>query len=211
MNRNHNEGAHIVDQHAIIVKPFAANAGYFDTVGGPGTPVMISQIRAPKILPGVNGDITYNQSSLAHELFHACNVFHHGDASYYHAWLTRTPADQMLFSSTNNGGGITATVLTEQQTPANFMFSVGKPTYITIGVANDPHTGDDNCVMRYDDANAHYVKGNPNGVYYTPGEHAGFGLCTSGAGTGINDPNWDPQPRYGDAASGRGNCRARFW
>jgi hypothetical protein len=171
---------------------------------------MISQILAPKILPGVNGDITYNQSSLAHELFHACNVFHHGDASYYHAWLTRTPADQMLFSSTNNGSGITATVLTEQKTPANFMFSVGKPTYITIGVANDPHTGDDNCVMRYDDANAHYVNGNPNGVYYTPGEHAGFGLCTSGAGTGITDPNWDPQPRYGDAASGRGNCRGQI-
>jgi hypothetical protein len=210
MNRNHNEGAHIVDQHAIIVMPFAATAGYFDTVGGPGTPAMISQIRAPRILPGVNDDITYNQSSLAHELFHACNVFHHGDASYYYAWLTRTPADKMLFSSTNDGGGVTATVLTEQQTPANFMFSVGKPTHITIGVANDPHTGDDNCVMRYDDANAHYAKGIPNGVYYTPGEHAGFGLCTSGAGTGINDPNWDPQPRYGDAASGRGNCRSQI-
>jgi hypothetical protein len=210
MNRNHNEGAHIVDQHAIIVKPFAATAGYFDTVGGPGTPAMISQILAPKILPGVNGDITYNQSSLAHELFHACNVFHHGDAPYYHAWLTRTPADQMLFSSTNNGGGTTATVLTERQTPANFMFSVGKPTHITIGVAEDPHTGDDNCVMRYDDADAHYVKGNPKGVYYTPGEYAGFGLCTSGAGTGINDSHWDPQPRYGDAVLGRGNCRSQI-
>ena len=210
MNRNHSEGAHIVDQHAVIVNPFAANAGFFDTVGGPGTPAMITQIRAPRILPGINGDITYNQSSLAHELFHACNVFHHGDASYQYAWLTRTPADQMLFGSTDNGGGITATVLTEQQTPANFMFSVGKPTKITIGVANDPHTGDDNCVMRYDDADAHYVNGNPNGVYYTPGEHAGFGLCTSGAGTGINASDWEPQPRYGDAASGRGNCTGQI-
>jgi hypothetical protein len=210
INRNHNEGAHNVDQHAIIVTPFAANAGYFDTVGGPGNPVMISQILAPKILPGLNPDISYNQSSLAHELFHACNVYHHGDAAYLHGYLTRTPADQMLFSGTNDGGGGTVTVLTEQQTPANFMFSVGKPTYITIGVANDPHTGDDNCVMRYDDANAHRAKGIPNTVYYTPGEHAGFGLCTSGAGTGINGPDWDPQPRYGDAASGRGNCRSQI-
>jgi hypothetical protein len=171
---------------------------------------MVSQILAPRILPGVNGDITYNQSSLAHELFHACNVFHHGDAPYFTAWLTRTLTDQMLFSATNNGGGISATVLTEQNASAASMFSVGTPTKITIGVSNDPHTGDDNCVMRYDDANAHYVKGNPNGVYYTPGEHAGFGICTSGAGTGINGSGWQPQPRYGDAASGRGNCMGQI-
>jgi hypothetical protein len=136
-------------------------------------------------------------------------VFHHGDAPYQYGFLTRTPADQMLFSGTSNGGGVAATILTEQKTPANFMFSVGKPTSITIGVANDPHTGDDNCVMRYE-ANAHYIKGNPNGLYYTPGEHAGFGICTSGAGTGINGPNWDPQPRYGDAALNRGNCRGQI-
>ncbi len=86
------------------------------------------------------------------------------------------------------------------------MLSVGVPTRITIGVANDAHTGDDNCVMRYDDANAHFSKANPNAVYYTPPEGAGFGLCASGAGTGINGADWQPQPRYGDAASGRGNC-----
>ena len=32
-------------------------------------------------------------------------------------------------------------------------------------------------------------------------------LCTSGAGTGVNDASHKPQPRYGDAAAGRGNCR----
>ena len=39
---------------------------------------------------------------------------------------------------------------------------------------------------------------------YTPGEPAGMSLCTSGAGTGINDSERTPQSRYGDAS--RGNC-----
>jgi len=97
-------------------------------------------------------------------------------------------------------------VLTEQDTPAAFMFAVGVPTKVIVGVANDTHTGDDTCAMRYDEARGHLKRGTNNVLYYTPPEDAGFSICTSGAGAGVNGPDWRPQPRYGDAASGRGNC-----
>jgi len=206
VNRNHNEGAHNVDEHAVIIKAIAANAGYAEAIGGPGTPGMVSVIVAPKILPGVNTDISYLQSTLAHELLHGCNVYHHGDAPYSDTWITRQPDDRMLSSATNNGGGGSIQVLTEQDTSAAYLFAVGIPTKVVVGVPNDPHTGDEDCVMRYDDARAHLKNGTGNVLYYTPPENAGFSICISGAGTGINGSDWQPQPRYGDAVSGRGNC-----
>jgi hypothetical protein len=206
INRNHNEGAHHVDQHGVIIKPIAASSRYAEAIGGPGTPRVISVVVAPRILPGVNPDISYNQSTLAHELFHACNVYHHGDASYSSTWITRQPDGRMLSSATNNGGGGSVAVLTEQNTSAASFFPVGVPTKVVVGVPNDPHTGDDTCVMRYDDAVAHISHSNPTVLYYHPGEYAGFSICTSPAGTGINAPDWQPEPRYGDAAPGRGNC-----
>jgi hypothetical protein len=210
VNRNHSEGAHNVDEHAVIIKAIAANSGYAEAVGGPGTPGMVSFVVAPKILPGVNTDIAYMQSTLAHELFHACNVFHHGDLNYPYTFITRQADGRLLSSTTNSGGGGSVQVLTEQNTSAAFLFPVGIPTKIIVGIPNDQHTGDEGCVMRYDDATGHVSRSSPNVLYYTPGESAGFGLCTSGAGTGINGPDWQPQPRYGDAASGRGNCVAQI-
>jgi hypothetical protein len=159
MNRNHNEGAHNVDQHGVIVKAIAANAGYAEAIGGPGTPGMISVVVAPRILPGAGTDIPYDQSTLAHELLHTCNVYHHGDAPSPYTWITRTADDRLLSSITNNAAGNATTVLTEQETSAAFMFPVGVPTKVIIGVANDPHTGDDNCVMRYDNARGHIKTG----------------------------------------------------
>jgi hypothetical protein len=210
MNRNHGEGAHIVDEHAVVVKAIAANSAYAEAIGGPGTPGMITMIVAPKILPGVNDDIRYNESTLAHELLHACNVYHHGDVGSPFTFITRQADGRLLSSATNNGGGGSITVLTEQNTSAAPLFPVGKPVRVIVGVANDTHSGDDNCVMRYDDASGHLKKGDPSTLYYTPGESAGFSICTSGAGTGINGSDWMPQPRYGDAASGRGNCTGQI-
>jgi len=210
INRNHGEGAHNVDQHAVIVKAIAANSAIAEAIGGPGPPGKVSMVVVPKILPGVNPDIAYNQSTLAHELLHACNVYHHGDAGTPTTFITRQADGRMLSSATNNGGGGSVQVLTEQNVSAAPLFPIGIPVKVIVGVANDPHTGDDNCVMRYDDANGHLSKTSSSVLYYTPGESAGFSICTSGAGTGINGPDWQPQPRYGDAAPGRGNCTAQI-
>jgi len=210
MNRNHGEGAHNVDQHAVIVKAIAANSAIAEAIGGPGPPGRVSMVVVPRILPGVNPDIAYNQSTLAHELLHACNVYHHGDAGSPTTWITRQADGRLLSSATNNGGGGSVQVLTEQNVSAAPLFPIGTPVKIIVGVANDPHTGDDTCVMRYDDATGHLSRESNSILYYTPGEYAGFSICTSSAGTGINGPNWQPQPRYGDAAPGRGNCTAQI-
>jgi hypothetical protein len=39
-----------------------------------------------------------------------------------------------------------------------------------------------------------------------PDESDGFELCASPDGTGVNAPSRQPRPRYGKAASGRGDC-----
>ena len=207
INRNHNEGSHVVDQHAVIIKAIAANAGYAEAIGGPGTPRMISVVVAPKILPGSsNSDIPYAQSTLAHELLHACNVYHHGDSPSTATFVTRQADDTLLTSGTATDAGHPTRILTEQNVSAAPLFPVGKTVKVIIGLPGDTHTGDDNCVMRYDDASGHLASWNKGVLYYTPGESAGFSISNSGAGTGINAPDWLPEPRYGDAASGRGNC-----
>ncbi|MGC9973216.1 MAG: hypothetical protein ABSE56_21785 [Bryobacteraceae bacterium] len=208
INPNHDQGAHIVDQHGVVISAIAADAGYAKAVGGPGTPKSISQVITPKILPGAAGDwIDYLASGLAHELFHACNVYHHGDAGY-------PSVEWELSSSTKTvievPSDIAVTVLDESGAP--YPLPADTVAHVSLGVADDPHTGDDNCVMRYDDARGYYSQANPATVRYCfkPKEPAGTSLCTSTVGTGVNAPGRTPQPRYGNAAAGRGNCRGQI-
>ena len=198
MNRNHNEGAHNVDQHGIVINAIAANANYAEAIGGPGNPVMISQVVTPKILPSTPQTVDYLGSTLAHELLHACNVFHHGDGPSWKADLLRLPTDVVLV------GGAPANVITEDGASAAPLLPVNRTMHVILGRAGDTHTGNDDCVMRYDDSSGYFSSSDGSTVYYTPGEPAGASLCTSAAGTGINDSERTPQARYGDAS--RGNC-----
>ncbi len=69
--------------------------------------------------------------------------------------------------------------------------------------------GDDTCMMRYDRNSAYLKRGQPNArIVNQPGvndEPVGYRICTSPNGTGINASSPGPS-RYGNAASGRGNC-----
>lgn len=79
-----------------------------------------------------------------------------------------------------------------------------------IGVESGQHSGDAQCVMRYWLANVYPKKGSkdralilvPDGT-----EPVGAGLCRSTAGTSVNKAGRTPQPRYFDAAPGRGDCK----
>jgi hypothetical protein len=207
LNHNHNEGAHIVDQHGVVIVPIPANADYAEAQGGPGTPAMISRIVAPIILPGTPDVRRYYLAySLTHELFHACNVFHHGDKPSFITYLTRQPNDDIYASPVKGQLGVLTTVLTEAGTSAAPLLPVNTQVEAVLGAANDTHTGNDNCVMRYDDSSGYFSKANPAIIYYTPGEAEGLSICTLAAGTGINAAGRSPQPRYGDAAAGRGDC-----
>ena len=205
INSNHNEGAHIGEQHGIIVVPIAANAGYAEAIGGPGTPASISRVVTPAVLPKATTKWqNYLRSSLIHELLHACNVYHHGDGHSLEIDLFRLPTDEVL------AGGKVTTVLTEDGTSAAPLLPLNTNRHIILGLAGDCHTGNDDCVMRYDDAEGYISKSDPTVIYFTPGEPAGTGICTSPQGTGVNDPDRSPQPRYGDAAFNRGNCLGRI-
>ncbi|MEZ5966346.1 MAG: hypothetical protein R3F56_21100 [Planctomycetota bacterium] len=69
-------------------------------------------------------------------------------------------------------------------------------------------SGDVGCVMRYFFANAYPAQGRANTYYLIrPGKNPiGHELCRGPAGTGGNHRDHEPQPRFGDCASGRGNC-----
>jgi hypothetical protein len=203
VNFNHDAGPHNGDQHGVIVVPIAANAGYAEAQGGPGTPRSITQIVAPRLLPDAESTyIDYMGSTLAHELFHAANVYHHGDGpSKYGVVRWDAAAGTALFY------GLPAKVLSESG--EDFPLPDTSVTYV-LGVPGDTHGGDDSCVMRYDDARGYFSKADPKAIYLVDSEPAGFALCSQGAGTGINASGRLPQSRYGDAAQGRGNCRAQI-
>lgn len=73
---------------------------------------------------------------------------------------------------------------------------------------NRLQSGDVGCIMRYFFANAYPALGRANTYYLIrPGNNPiGHDLCRSPAGTGGNHRDHEPQPRFGDCATGRGNC-----
>jgi hypothetical protein len=78
-----------------------------------------------------------------------------------------------------------------------------------VGSRSAQHSGNDQCMMRYFFANA-YQSAKDTSAYYISAagtEPTGTDLCPSPAGTGVNGPNHSPQPRYFDAATGRGGCQ----
>jgi hypothetical protein len=80
-----------------------------------------------------------------------------------------------------------------------------------VGAEHGECSGDELCVMRYTFAKLYKKRDIDNAFYYISDrrtERAGLQLCRLPAGTGINDPSRQPQPRYGDAAPTRGACAA---
>ena len=81
---------------------------------------------------------------------------------------------------------------------------------VTIGKLGEADSGNELCLMRYYFANAYPVSGREKTYYLVrPGadaNRAGRELCKSPEGTIHNASSHSPQPRFGDSASGRGDC-----
>lgn len=99
----------------------------------------------------------------------------------------------------------------EQLAEHDLDFSVANflaPTWYVVAEHGEC-SGNELCVMRYYFARLYEKKGSERAFYFVSdhrSEHAGLDLCRLAVGTGINDRQRQPQPRYGDAAVGRGAC-----
>jgi hypothetical protein len=82
-------------------------------------------------------------------------------------------------------------------------------TFWYVGAEHGQGSGVEDCVMRYYFANLYEKKGADDTFYFITkkrAERIGEALCRSQKGTGINASSRQPQPRYGDALAGCGEC-----
>lgn len=225
MNFNHTDAPHQTDQHGLWVKQ-VANLGYsFTPFLGP-----------PKRVDSVNISNTANINTIfvfdnnrieerhnlvravAHELGHAVRIDHHGPDQGPGSDQTNSYKS----SVDNNNGTIsshwriiengldTIDARLENDNPYTDKFT--DTAY--IGVWGAQHSGFEDCIMKYAVAFAYIPGPNTTGkIRYVTGinERTGMKLCETKDGTGVNDNNRKPRPRYGPAAIGLyGNCKSRF-
>ncbi|MGJ5820289.1 hypothetical protein [Paludibaculum fermentans] len=208
VNFNRTMGPHRVDQHGVVIFLFANNPGYAIASGGPGNPVKITGVFVPALTPPVKpGTASYFNSTLAHELFHACNVYHHGDGGDRDVTWRRIPGSDTVLEKAG-GREQQISILREDGTLINSLMPE-TPLEVTLGMKDGPHCGEDDCVMRYD-VSGGYIADTDASLRYRVKEAAGMKLCSSTAGTGVNDANRTPQARYGPAAAGRGTCSSQI-
>jgi hypothetical protein len=220
INFNHSQNVpHVVDQHGVLMlmnpisegKSYSAGP-YGSTPAGTG-PILIdpaaykndrwSGINLAGIghVSGLGGI-----STTAHELAHTCAVWHHGDIDQKVNWtpFITLQNEKWIKLAKENGQQIN-----ELHEDGSLQHPTIIDTNVWIGVPQGQHSGDDNCMMRYDNAEAYRSKANLNDRYLVT-EVPGFTLCTSGTGTGVNEAGHAPQSRYGDAAANRGNCKGQI-
>lgn len=227
INRNRSAAdAHVVDQHGLLLESESSQDEFVGRAeGGPGTPKKIVRVILDDKLPDTvtktlegNATKTYDCFSplLAHELFHCCNVWHHGGRDVYYFWKSGDFVGMKRIFSYNSmsdcmkseSGHVTGAYHENggEYSPSDPYWSECRVMY--HGVKNGQHSGDEDCVMRYNLADA-YLRTNLSGsclLTSGPEEPVAQGLCTSPAGTGVNKDGRSPQSRYGNADAGRGAC-----
>ena len=205
INRNYEAGPRVTDQHAVWVRTNDGIAGFAIAEGGPGTPRMIKVIYMPLKTPVTyeaallgESQVNYRNTALAHELMHACNVYHHGDSGDYDAtWVRGVGTDNVSES------GQPIDVLLESGENVNNMQPLQREVH--VGASQGHCSGEVSCIMRYEVCAA-YVPRSAPGIRYRANEQWGNNLCLTGQGTDTNAEGRTPQSRYGPAASGRGAC-----
>ena len=210
-------------QHAVKLITHGDVA--FNAVGGPGTPKDIDYVGLPPL-----GSWLPDQweLSVVHELLHCCNVYHHGDADYVERWERRQDASgawryfvvgRFVRGQDAQGNDLTfamdprpIAIFLEPGTPIPVAPRPGGLTLL-IGRPHGRHSGLEDCVMRYDRAQA-YEKAPGEYFMLTPQEKVGGALCTSPDGVSFNAEPQAGNPalpsRFKAARPGRGNCRGQL-
>ena len=200
VNRNHGT-ASLGTVFALRLARYAIGEGAAgETEGGPGVPSKIIEVRidtariAAAAGPYAAAEL---KSTIAHELGHATNIWHHGVGLDY-------AIEGDVLCRRKNG------------TSKNFVCA-GKGCY-QAAVQHGAFSGNDQCIMRYTStdfyedsggncewkAGRKTVKGRVFG--YDP---PGTVYCESGKGTGVNDTSKTPN-KAGDASQGLGECKYKF-
>lgn len=219
VNFNHEQGAHAVDQHGVKIKnaPFKGYCAAIRLTGTtPGTPKDFDYVGLGNVPENVintvrNGVVTkskYNVPTVAHEMLHCCNVYHHGeelDASFAGVpW--KQEADGIY------EGGRKIRVLDSKRTDITKRLMQKAWPQKTILVEwyrwQGAASGDVGCVMRYDTARVYTPRGAADDrvVLKLGEEPIGGGLCASDEASGTNlTPG-----RFGPCAAKRGNCKGQL-
>ncbi len=225
VNPNHVRGPHLVGQHAVWLRRVSPTPVGGARAAGPdpeapiGSPADVAFVEVAR--SAATGVI--EPAHVAHELLHTVGVRHHGDGDVGRlTWRAETDASgrPLLdadgeFVVAEHGlvdGGETLDVRRESgvriSPPGIGLTDLATGLTVTetrvwVGWPGQQHSGAEDCVMRY--ANAEAYPGDGHVRYWTGDDRdKGLGLCLTARGTGINAPGRQPRPRFGDAT--RGGC-----
>jgi hypothetical protein len=221
INRNYTSRAHVVDQHGVFVdkgdegltSEASPQSGFEPT---PGPPKKFEKVKIGLGFLGEDYSAYQRAQVFAHELLHCCSVWHHGDIdqgmSKFQTKTDAAGAQRIYMFNVDGAGNATgpgaAVILINEKTGA--IIPPGNPGILTgftiwIGSKQGQHSGNADCVMRY--ACAHGYKDNSgNYEIFADKEKFGLDICTDSQGTGVNEPGRKPEPRFGNATAGKGDC-----
>jgi hypothetical protein len=240
INRNQGQDStHVVDQHGLLLDGFHKtekenfNGMAVPAPGAPwepGTPKSFDRIILDRALPDtvtrlLTGETTkiheYFVRTVAHELLHCCNVWHHGQRDARVFWKAETFEEYggryiyiIEYDNKDDAGHPEKgrRILMKHEDGGYYDIDISfwsQPRLIYLGEHHGQHSGDEDCVMRYAISDAFKSWDEPNSRFrlrWGPEETVGQGLCVLPTGTGVNKEGRKPRTRYGDADKGRGAC-----
>ena len=191
MNFNHSDPKlHSVDQHGLWVKPiFPKDDHGYSFTDHLGPPKNVDSVN---ISPGVWSAtsimekssmkfINQLNSTVAHELGHAVHIEHHGDGDKNRTWESQffyNLNTQTFDVSYTEDGLELINPKWEDDTP--FTKTLGRGMKIYLGLWGGQHSGFENCVMRYDCADAYspsYGATSKTRYIVQGDERTGMSLC----------------------------------
>lgn len=210
MNGNRKSGAHIANQHGVFVWVNGDLHGYSQAIGGPGSPKKIDAVVLTA--EAAAADAAWLKSTVAHELGHSVNLWHHGEADDMVEWRIRYEGIYERKTGATRAEDDLVVVMDEAGDNQTEVWkniirnSEGGVLTQWRGRDQGQHSGFDNCLMRYDCAEIYVYRSIPIWRVALFNEPVGHALCVKPDGSGVNDPNRDPIGRYGPAAQRRGDC-----
>lgn len=220
INCNVSAGRHSVDQHGVILQ-MGIDSRTSRAVGGPSVPRKIVAVNmcSDFATDGMPAE------DVAHELLHCCCVWHHGEHDPGNTpWYVETDSDghyHLSVAGLSIAGEViwrTPIKLFSERNPDVELATLpaaltgSNPVMAYVAIPHAAHSGDEDCVMRYDLAEV-YPKGPPN-EYVWVGDDKGSGtaLCDTVWGHTFNAATWLPHSRFYDADSEslRGFCQKQI-